>query len=151
MAGVFAPKSPWRSLVVPKKGANQAAPNDVAHPPAPANDVAHPPAPAKTRAKKTKKTKGDPEATTEDGGSAKSPKTSLGAGIVRPAFARIDWASLLRRIYLEDVLACPCGGRRRLVDDITDQATIVETLAKLGLPTEAPPLARARAPTDDAA
>ena len=48
-------------------------------------------------------------------------------------------------------LACPCGGRRRRLDDVTDQATIVDALAKLGFPTEAPPLARARAPTDDAA
>jgi hypothetical protein len=41
------------------------------------------------------------------------PRTSLGGGVVQPVGARIDWASLLRRVYLEDVLACPCGGRRR--------------------------------------
>ena len=28
-------------------------------------------------------------------------------------FIPIYWASLLKRVYLEDVLACPCGGRRR--------------------------------------
>jgi hypothetical protein len=33
-------------------------------------------------------------------------KTSLGAGVVRPVLY-IDWASRLRRVYLEDVLAGP--------------------------------------------
>jgi hypothetical protein len=31
----------------------------------------------------------------------------------RLAFARIDWAALLKRIYDVDALACPCGGRLR--------------------------------------
>ncbi|MBI2894864.1 MAG: hypothetical protein HYY06_15015 [Deltaproteobacteria bacterium] len=48
---------------------------------------------------------------TEPGGGG--PRTSLGAGIANPAFARIDWASLIRRVYLDDVLACPCGGQSR--------------------------------------
>jgi hypothetical protein len=58
--------------------------------------------------------------------------------------ARIDWASLLRRIDLEDVLACPCGGRRRIIADVDDPAVIETILAHLGLPTVAPPIARAR-------
>jgi hypothetical protein len=53
---------------------------------------------------------------------------TLGAGVVSPCYARIDWASLLRRVYLEDVLACPCGGRRRIVDDVTDQQTVLAIL-----------------------
>jgi len=60
---------------------------------------------------------------------------------------RIDGASLLRRIYLEDVLACPCGGRRRLVAAIDEPSAIVAILEHLGLPTEAPPVARARSPS----
>lgn len=31
---------------------------------------------------------------------------------------RIDWATLLRRIYDVDVLRCPCGGRLRFVEVI---------------------------------
>src|SRR4051812_7643756 len=42
-----------------------------------------------------------------------SSRTSLADGIV-PVGARIPWAELLKRVYLEDVLACPCGGRRRI-------------------------------------
>ncbi|WP_437944531.1 transposase [Sorangium sp. So ce281] len=41
------------------------------------------------------------------------PRTRLGTGVTKPVGARIDWARLLRRVYREDVLACPCGGRRR--------------------------------------
>jgi hypothetical protein len=70
---------------------------------------------------------------------------------VKPAGGRIDWASLLRRIYLEDVLACPCGGRRRIIADISERDGIVAILAHLGLPTEPPPIARARSPSFDAA
>ena len=81
---------------------------------------------------------------------ARTSKTSLGAGLT-PVYARVDWASLLRRVYLEDVLACPCGGRRRIVADVTERAEIVAYLEKLGLPTEAPPLARAQRPSFEAA
>ena len=74
--------------------------------------------------------------------------TSLGDGVVRPVFARIDWASLLKRVYLEDVLACPCGGRRRVIGDITQPEVITAILTALKLPTEAPPIARARDPAE---
>jgi hypothetical protein len=68
-------------------------------------------------------------------------------GIVLPVYARIDWASLIRRVYWDDVLACPCGGRRRVVADIGQRAqreAIVAILTHLGIPTEPPPIARAR-------
>jgi hypothetical protein len=78
-------------------------------------------------------------------------RTSLGAGIVSPCYARIDWASLLRRIYLEDVLACPCGGRRHVVAEINERGAIVAILTHLGLDPDPPPIAHARDPTDDAA
>ncbi|WP_437484937.1 hypothetical protein WME75_46240 [Sorangium sp. So ce1014] len=74
--------------------------------------------------------------------------TSLGDGVVRPVFARIDWASLLKRVYLEDVLACPCGGRRCVIGDITQPEVITAMLTALKLPTEAPPIARARDPAE---
>src|SRR6185369_6346163 len=71
-------------------------------------------------------------------------RTSLGAGIVKPVGARIDWASLLKRIYLQDVLACPCGGRRNVIADILDPSVVVAILVHLGLPPLPPPIARAR-------
>ena len=52
---------------------------------------------------------------------------------------------------LEDVLACPCGGRRRLVADISEREVIVAIVEHLGLPSEAPPIARARSRSCEAA
>ena len=78
------------------------------------------------------------------------PRTSLGAGIVSPCYARIDWATLLRRIYLDDVLACRCGARRYGVAEINDREAIVAILNHLGLDPDPPVVARARDPTDDA-
>ena len=81
-------------------------------------------------------------------------RSSLAAGIVPSPDAPtsyIDWASLMRRVHLEDVLACACGGRRRILADVTDRQVVVAILEHLGLPTQAPAVARARDPTFDAA
>jgi hypothetical protein len=83
--------------------------------------------------------------------SPRGPRTSLSAGIVTPGYARIDWATLLRRIYLDDVLACPCGGRRHVVAEINEREAIVAILTHLGIDPDPPPMARARDPTDDVA
>jgi hypothetical protein len=50
---------------------------------------------------------------------------------------RLNWAGLLRRVFGEDVLACPCGGHRTVLALITnpDVARI-----KLGLPPQTPRL-----------
>jgi hypothetical protein len=56
------------------------------------------------------------------------------------------WAQLLRRTYLVDVLACPCGGRRVIISDISEREVMVAIVAHLGLPPFAPPVARARSP-----
>jgi hypothetical protein len=49
-----------------------------------------------------------------------------------------------------DVLQCPtCQGRLRVLAVITEREPVRRILAHLGLPTEVPPLARARDPTDD--
>jgi hypothetical protein len=85
------------------------------------------------------------------GGSILLSGESLGTGIAKPIAARLDWAGLLRRVYLEDVLACPCGGRRRILSDVTEKAAIMAILQHLGLPTEPPPIARARSPSFEAA
>ncbi len=79
------------------------------------------------------------------------PSTSLGAGLVPPRAGRLDWASLIRRVYLHDILACPCGGRREIIADVHDPLAIRAILGHLGLPADAPPIARARAPSYDAA
>jgi hypothetical protein len=51
--------------------------------------------------------------------------------------------------YLVDVLDCSCGGRRAIVGDISERDVVVAILAHLKLPTEAPPIARARSPGFD--
>jgi len=96
------------------------------------------------------KAKAAEEKTERDGGaSSGNARTGLGSGVVRTTTtgARIDWASLLKRTFREDVLACPCGGRRRVLADILDRAVIVALLRHLGLPTEAARIAPARDPT----
>lgn len=63
----------------------------------------------------------------------------------------IDWATLLRRVYDVDALACPCGGRLRFVEVIDDGACAATALRAMGLPAELPTIAAARArdPTPD--
>jgi hypothetical protein len=59
---------------------------------------------------------------------------------------RYPWSDLLLRIFLIDVLQCPCGGRRRLIALILDPAVVVQILKALGLPTRPPPICAARPP-----
>jgi len=71
-------------------------------------------------------------------------------GELYAATPRIDWASLLRRSMGVDVLECPrCRGRLRVLAVITEREPVRRILSHLGMPTEAPQLARARDPTDD--
>lgn len=70
-------------------------------------------------------------------------------GLLYAARPRVDWPTLLRRCFETDVLACPsCGGRLRVLGEITEPATVRLVLESLGMPTEAPKAARARDPTD---
>ena len=70
-------------------------------------------------------------------------------GALYAATPRVDWATLLRRTFDTDVLHCSrCGGRLRVLGEVTEPAMISVILSTLGLPTEAPVLARARDPTD---
>ena len=65
------------------------------------------------------------------------------------ATPRVDWATLLRRSFDVDVLACArCGGRLRVLGEVTEPAVVRAVLESLGLPTEGPRAARARDPTD---
>jgi hypothetical protein len=71
-------------------------------------------------------------------------------GALYAVSTRVDWASLLRRSLDVDVLQCPkCHGRLRVLAVITEREPVRRILAHLGVPTDAPPVARARDPTDD--
>jgi hypothetical protein len=70
-------------------------------------------------------------------------------GALYAAAPRVDWASLLRRSFEVDVLACArCGGRLRVLGEITEPALVRLVLERLAIPAEAPRAARARDPTD---
>jgi len=49
--------------------------------------------------------------------------------------ARVDWATLLRRSFEVDVLACArCGGRLRVLGEVSDPAFVQLVLEALGQP-----------------
>jgi len=62
---------------------------------------------------------------------------------------RSTWAELMLRAFSIDVLTCPhCGGLRELIAFLTDGLVVRKILEHLGLPTEPPRLAPARAPPE---
>jgi hypothetical protein len=71
---------------------------------------------------------------------------------VRPAEQvphRLPWADLLRRVFLVDVLCCTrCGGRRRVLEAVTEPGAAARILLHLGLEASAPRAEPARAPPD---
>jgi len=70
-------------------------------------------------------------------------------GTLYAASPRVDWTSLLGRCFEVDVLACPsCDGRLRVLGEVTDPAMVRLVLDSLGMPTDAPRVARARDPTE---
>jgi hypothetical protein len=72
-------------------------------------------------------------------------------GVLYAASPRVEWAALLRRSFDVDVTVCAkCGGRVRVLAVITEPDSARRILAHLGMAMEAPPVARARDPTDDA-
>ncbi|MDP9003047.1 MAG: hypothetical protein M3O46_23395 [Myxococcota bacterium] len=71
-------------------------------------------------------------------------------GVLYATQPRVDWARLLRRSLSVDALECPkCHGRLRVIAVITERDVARHILAHLGMPTEPPPIARARDPADD--
>lgn len=74
--------------------------------------------------------------------SAASPKsTSV------PSTYRLDWASLLKRVFGVDVLKCSrCQGKMRLIACIEEPDVAKKILEHLGLRAEALPTLRAQAP-----
>jgi hypothetical protein len=72
-----------------------------------------------------------------------------GAEVIKapcPRERTLRWADLLRRTFDTDVLHCECGGRRRVVAFVEDLEEAAQLLARLGVPSEVPVVARARAP-----
>ena len=70
-------------------------------------------------------------------------------GLLYAVSPRVDWATLLRRSFEVDVLRCTaCGGRLRMLGEITEFAIVKLVLESIGVPTEAPLLSRARDPTE---
>jgi hypothetical protein len=64
----------------------------------------------------------------------------------------LDWATLLRRTFGFTGLECQaCGGPMKPIAVIEEPDEIRRYLAHLGLPTELPRAARARAPPAEAA
>jgi hypothetical protein len=123
-SGVFGPASKWREHIVPGGTAPCAAVRD--RPAAlPGAEVEAASGPA------------------EDGGE------HTAAAKPRRPDARIPWAELLRRVFREDVLACPCGGRRKIIAYIVERRVVKSILECLGLPTTAPPMLPARSAWDD--
>src|SRR3954469_19375534 len=59
----------------------------------------------------------------------------------RPASRRrLDWASLLKRVFATDVLVCDaCGGAMRILAILPEGEASRSILEHLGLPTEPPP------------
>ena len=60
-----------------------------------------------------------------------------------PRKPRLSWAALLRRVFALDVLACPCGGQRRVLAFITEVRVVQEILEHLELPSKPLPWASA--------
>ena len=69
---------------------------------------------------------------------------SIAETTARGETSRAPWADVLLRVFREDVLLCPCGGRRVVLAFITEKKVVKEILEHLGLPTTGPPIAPAR-------
>jgi len=70
-------------------------------------------------------------------------------GSLYAASPRVDWATLLRRSFEVDVLRCAaCGGRLRVLGEVTEPSLVALVLESLSLPPDAPRVAPARDPTE---
>ena len=71
-------------------------------------------------------------------------------GVLLARSPRLDWPTLLRRTFDVDALSCArCGGRLRPLDVVAEPEEARRILKLAGLPSEPPPLARARDPTEE--
>ncbi len=129
--GLFAPNSKHRRRVVPGSGGAKAgAPNSAPAPVA---------APTATLAGPASEAPPAFRLTSPDPSMAERPS---------PRY-RVPWADLLRKVFAIEVLKCPrCAGRLELIAFISEPDVARRILDHLGLASQAPPLARARAPDD---
>jgi hypothetical protein len=135
--GLFAPNSKHRRRVVPARNRSTAEP---AGPPAP---TSAPDTRPKPPALPPKGLAPRPE---PPGAFVLTPPPSAPADRPAPRY-RVPWADLLRKVFAVDVLAGPgCGGRLELLAFIAEPGVARRILDDLGLASQAPPLARARAP-----
>ena len=161
--GVLAPRSSWRTAVVPRP--RTANPIHRAHgdrrksrgPP-------HPP-PTRARDERVQRPSAPVIAKTTTAPYANSALVTpaiplapnilyvphwdrLRSGELLAIAPRIDWATLLRRTFGVDVLSCTsCGGRLRVLGVVEEPWLVDQLLTELGLPTAGPLAARARDPT----
>jgi hypothetical protein len=171
--GVLGPRSSWRRDVVPRPPAaapacERAATATRGHrePAAAGTETRTGPRPAATPPKE--KAPGKPAALTppvasQPQGPAPGEVIRLTPSVISVAHGQrlhdgallaaspyVDWASLLRRTFEVDVLACAhCGGRLRVLSVITEPGPVRRILEHLGLDADALPVARARDPTDE--
>ena len=76
--------------------------------------------------------------------SAKSAAGSNEVGQRRLRPERLLWSELVQRVFLTEILRCPCGGRRRVLAMIFNPVSIERVLRHLGLPHEPKPRAPPR-------
>jgi hypothetical protein len=152
--GVFAPHSHWRKHVVPEVTATAAARGE------PTECSAERP---KERPKEPRPQSSGPVEALPEGrpkavpagehaalqGSARSAPPvgpRCGTPAARGRGGAIPWSELLRRVYKIDALACPCGGRLQFISLILDRRVAAAILESLHLPSEPPPIPKARGP-----
>ena len=132
--GVFAPNSPWRAAVVPgprpqelERRMKACAAKAVATSAAAAGVVSA----AGARAATT-----DAGIWNEgDGGRPATVTEATRTNAIARGPSRMDWATLLHRVWDVDALKCPrCEGPMKFIATITDRAVIVRILTHLGLP-----------------
>ena len=147
--GVFAPNSKWRSLCVPNGTSEYRSCESPDENPANGDKPRTNPSKRVTPGASfaaCNAPKGHQEVTAK-ADVARSAEVDLKCGSSLGINAwRIDWATLLKRTYDLDVLACACGGRLKFVELVTDADRAREVLEMLGQPSALPPLPRARAP-----
>ncbi len=116
--GVFGPAAVWRSLIVPT-GNDHGRETDLNSQPSPQTSSV------------------PPDARDE---SHTAPAVSG---------RNYTWAELMKRVFLVDVLQCEhCGGRMKILAAIRPPTATEKILECLGLPSRAPPLARASSDYD---
>ncbi|MFO0562404.1 MAG: transposase [Polyangiales bacterium] len=119
--GVFAPNSPWRAGVVPTPPDAEAACA------APSKSTIES---SENRPSRSGEASSDPVDSKGDATSDEPPRE-------RAVKLRIDWATLLHRVWQVDALVCSrCMGRLRFIAVITERAVIVRILDHLGIPSE---------------